>query len=456
LVAGAADIAPYDDEPAYVTLPAELANGIGDKDAVSAFLDNTPLSSKARKEILQLFCGGPDYLTGKSTEEKTALLRSISYLDFLTDFVKADPEVISFLSMWRASYWGSGIDLMSASSALRYGLPGAVGLGLKDRMRRSSEGDKRNFRDNFHFPDGNASVARLLVRRLIPGVAPGNSMHDIVAAKFDYNELDRDASPVRMRLNATVVHVRHVGDPNSAKQVEVTYVQDGEARRIKAGNCIFACYLSIIPRLCPELPEVQKEALGRTIRMPLVSINVLVSNWTAFEKLRIFAAYCPGSYFSDVRLTYPLRFEDYESARSTDEPMTVHMYRIPLPGELSAVEQLREGRYDLEDTSFEKFERKIREQLGAMLGEGGFDPARDIKAITVNRWPHGYSSDYDTEDDESKLTSNRGPNEERIWQKGRKRFGRISIANSDATPSAMTESAIEQGFRATKEILNEL
>ena len=186
------------------------------------------------------------------------------------------------------------------------------------------------------------------------------------------------------------------------------------------------------------------------------SVNVLVSNWKAFEKLRIFAAYCPGGYFSDVRLTYPLRFADYESARSTDEPMTVHMYRIPLPGELSAVEQLREGRYDLEDTSFEKFERKIREQLGAMLGEGGFDPARDIKAITVNRWPHGYASSYDTEDDESKLNSNRGPYEERIWQKGRKQFGRISIANSDATPSAMTESAIEQGFRATKEILDGL
>ena len=189
--------------------------------------------------------------------------------------------------------------------------------------------------------------------------------------------------------------------------------------------------------------------------MPLVSTIVLVSNWKAFEKLRIFAAYCPGSYFCDVRLTYPLRFADYKSARSTDEPMTVHMYRIPLPGELPAVEQLRAGRYDLLGTSFAQFERNIREQLGAMLGDGGFDPARDIKAITVNRWPHGYSSGYDTKNVEFQRFSYPLPDERKFWFEARKQFGRISIANSDAAASAMTESAIEQGHRATQEILGE-
>ena len=123
--------------------------------------------------------------------------------------------------MWRASYWGNGIDLWSAFSALQYGLPGVAGLGLENDVRRSSELDNHNYKEDFHFPDGNASVARLLVRRLIPGTAPGNSMHDIVAAKFDYSRLDEPGSPVRLRLNATAVHVRHVGDPSSAKQVEV-------------------------------------------------------------------------------------------------------------------------------------------------------------------------------------------------------------------------------------------
>jgi spermidine dehydrogenase len=134
LVPGAADVAPYDKEPAYPTLPAELANGIGDRDAVSAYLNNTRLSSRAREEILQLFCGGRDYLAGKSKKEKTAVLRSISYMDFLTEIVGAGPEVINLLRMWRASYWGSGIDLSPVLVAFRYGLPGAAGLGLEEKI----------------------------------------------------------------------------------------------------------------------------------------------------------------------------------------------------------------------------------------------------------------------------------------------------------------------------------
>ncbi len=453
LVAGAADIEPYDQEPAYVTLPAELANGIGDRDAVSEFLNNTRLSGGAREEILQLFCGGRDYLEGKSTEEKVAVLRSISYMDFLTDIVGAGPEVIDLFRMWRASYAGSGVDLAPAFEALRYGLPGAAGLGVENQIKRSPEWDTHNYKEDFHFPDGNASVARLLVRRLIPGVAPGDSMNDIVAAKFDYSRLDQRESPVRLRLNATAVSVRHVGDPSSAKQLEVTYVQGGEARRVRARHCILACYHSVIPYLCPEMPTDQKDALSRTIRMPLVSVNVLVSDWMAFERLRIFAAYCPGSYFCDVRLTYPLSFADYASARSADEPMTVHMYRIPLPGDLPAGDQFRAGRHELLGTSFEQFERNIRAQLGAMLGDGGFAPARDIKAITVNRWPHGYAVGYDAETGDIYWFSDPWPDEKKTWFTGRKQFGRIAIANSDAAASAMTESAIEQGYRATQEIL---
>jgi spermidine dehydrogenase len=247
--------------------------------------------------------------------------------------------------------------------------------------------------------------------------------------------------------------VRHLGDPDTAKQVEVTYVQDGVASRVRARHCIMACYHAVIPHLCPELPAQQQEALKKTIRTPLVSINVLIDNWTAFEKLGVFAAYCPGSYFCDVRLTYPLQFADYKSPRSPEEPMTVHMYRIPLSGEGSGIEQFRAGRYDLLGTSFATFEQNIREQLGAMLSEGGFDPARDIKAITVNRWPHGYAVGYDYDTGALNWFSAEWPDDRKTWLKGRQAFGLIAIANSDAGASAMTEAAIEQGYRATRELL---
>jgi len=451
LVAGRAGTVPGDKQTAYITLPAELENGTGDAEAIREFLNRTPLSDRARREIFKLFCGDTDYLAGNSIEQKIIKLRSISYIDFLTDIVGASRETVDFFLMWRASYMGNGTDLTPAFSAMRYGLPGAASLGLAETLR-SSGYQPHSYKEDLHFPDGNASVARALVRRLIPGVAPGNSMHDIVSAKFDYSKLDQDASPVKIRLNSTAVHVTHVDEST----VEVTYVEGESARRVRARNCVLACYHAIMPHICPELPQQQKDALAKTIRMPLVSINVLIDNWRAFEKLGIFSAYCPGSYFCDMRLTYPLQFRDYQSPRTTDEPMTVHLYRIPLPGgNVLAAERFRLGRHELLATSFETFERNIRDQMGRMLGEGGFDSARDIKAITVNRWPHGYAVGYDWQSGKMNYWSEDWNDDQRLWLKGRQRFGRIAIANSDAQASAMTESAIEQAHRATQEILNE-
>ena len=453
MVAGDPDIPLSEQQNAYVTIPAELEKSVGDPDAVRAFLKKTPLSTNARQEVFALFCEKQDYLEGKSHEEKVSILRSVSYSEFLRSYADASPEVVDFFWMWHGGYMGSGTDLSPAIAAFSYGLPGAAGLGIDDEIKQREGYDQHSYKEDLHFPDGNASVARSLVRHMIPAVAPGNSMHDIVSAKFDYSELDRPQSPLRIRLNSTAVYVRHLGNPETAKQVEVTYVQEGVANRVRGRRCVMACYHAIIPYLCPEIPSPQQEALKKTIRMPLVSANVLVDNWTAFKKLGVFAAYCPGSYFCDVRLTYPLQFADYESARTPEEPITVHMYRTPLSGKGSGVEQFREGRYDLLGTSFDTFEQKIREQLGAMLVEGAFDPARDIKAITVNRWPHGYAVGYDYETDELEWFSEPWPDERKLWLQGRKRFGLIAMANSDAGASAMTESAIEQGYRAVHDLL---
>jgi len=456
LVAGAPGGRQSEQQYAYITLPPELEHSVGQEKQVAAFLAETPFSDEAQKEILQLFCGGRDYLEGNSKQEKLSRLMAISYMDFLTKDVNASPEVIDFFWMWRSSYMGSGVDLIPALLAMGYGLPGMAGLGLINDIKEQPGGLGRNYKDDFHFPDGNASIARMLVRKLVPGVAPGNTMHDIISARFDYSKLDDPASSVRIRLNSTAVRVRHLGDPDTANEVEMTYVQDNIARRVRARHCIMACYNNVVPHLCPEMPKQQKAALGKAIRMPLVSINVLLDNWSAFEKLGIFAAYCPGSYYCDVRLTHPLKFDDYQSARSPGEPITVHMYRIPLDGEQAMGDQLRAGRHELLGTSFETLERNIRQQLGAMLGGGGFDPARDIKGITVNRWPHGYAIGLDEETGAVSYWTKPWPHKAKAWETGRQPFGRINIANSDAQGWAMTEVAIDQGHRAVEEMLGTL
>lgn len=451
LVAGKEGLRNTELQTAYITLPVELENSVGSEDDIREFLKRSPVSESARDEIIELYCGETDYMAGMSTEDKLRKLRQISYLQFLQDYVGASDETIEFLRMWRASYMGNGVDLSPAYAALRYGLPGTHGLGI-EKLIRSTGRQPHNYKEDIHFPDGNASIARMLVRKLIPEVAPGNSMHDIVSARFDYSQLDQPGSPVKVRLNSTAANVRHL----DSDTVEMTYLDGGEARRVRGKNCILACYHSIVPHICPELPDDQKSALDNSRRMPLVTVSVLLDNWTAFEKLGINSAYCPSSFYCDMKLTYPLQFRDYKTARTPEEPITIRMYRIPLPGgDIPAGEQFRLGRHELLAMPFETFERNVRDQLNRMLRGGGFDPARDIRGITVNRWPHGYALGYDKATESMNYWSEEWPDEKKLWLTGRKPFGRIAIANSDAQASAMTESAIEQAYRAAQDVLND-
>ena len=130
----------------------------------------------------------------------------------------------------------------------------------------------------FHFPDGNASVARLLVRKLVPDVAPGSSMEDVVAAHFDYAMLDRPGNHTRIRLNSTAVDLRHRNGDLKA-DVDVTYVKDDEALTITASRVVWAGYHAMLPHICPDVPEEQAAAQRNSVRAPLVYTSVLVRNW---------------------------------------------------------------------------------------------------------------------------------------------------------------------------------
>ena len=407
------------------------------------FLASAPLSQVAREDLVRLYETKIDYLAQLSPAEKRNYLRRVTYQDFLVDVVGIGPEAMLFL--YDAGYWAIGPDALSAWAATGSGFLGTEGLGF-------DEGDGE--RAYFQFPDGNASVARLLVRSLIPGVAPGTSMEDVVTAPFDYGRLDQDDSPVRVRLESMAVRVRHLGAPKTAEEVEVTYVRDGRAERVRAGRVALACYNSVIPYLCEELPESQKQALSQALKAPLVYTNVLVRNWKAFRELGVRGVRCPGSYFEDIRLSQPVSLGGYRHATSPDDPTVLRLFRAPLSPGLSAQEQWKAGRYDLLSTSFETFERKIRDQLQRVLGPGGFDPARDIEAITVNRWPHGYAYGQDPETGEVAYMLDEVPLERAPWLRARKPFGRIAIANSDASADAMTEGAIGQAHRAVMELVS--
>lgn len=419
----------------------------------TSFLSKTPLSADARRDILRLETQSVDYMPGIAANAKKERLAKISYRDYLLEVAKVHADVVPFYQTRTHGLYGVGIDAVPALDCWVYRYPGFQGLGLDPGpsagMTYTALGDatpKEPY--EFHFPDGNASVARMLVRALIPRAISGPSAEDIVTARMDYSRLDMADAPIRLRLNSTVVRAKNIGGPSAATGVEVTYARERKAFSVRANAVVMACWNMVIPYLCPELAEAQKKALRYGVKVPLVYTAVAIGNWTAFHRLGISRVSSPGMYHTSVSLEQPTTIGSYKATpRSADDPLVVRMLRTPCRPGLPARDQHRAGHADLLATPFTTFERNIRDQLARILGEGGFDPARDIEAITVNRWPHGYTYEYNP------LWDPEWPAGQRPCEVGRRRFGRIAIANADAGAAAYTDGAIDQAHRAVVELL---
>lgn len=416
------------------------------------FFNAAPIADAAKHDLRRLYEEKKDYLPGLTSDEKKARMARVSYASFLAGAMGAHPDVVKYFQARPYSLFGLGIDAVSAQDAWGLGFPGFDGMNLDPKpglgQNRDAIRTEEGERYFYHFPDGNSSIARLLVRSLIPEAVPGANARDIVTARTNFALLDKKGCSTRIRLNSTVVRVRHMGDPASAQSVEIAYVRLGKLQSVRASKCILACWHVMIPYICSELPVEQKTALASAAKVPLVYTNVVLRNWKAFEKLGVSSVYAPGSFHSEVNLDLPVSVGDYRCPRRPGEPIVVHMQRVPTRPGLPSRAQHRAGRMDLFNTTFETFERNIRDQLARTLSPGGFDPAKDIAAITVNRWPHGYAYEYNSLWDKFWLEGGPLP-----CVAARQPFGRIAIANSDAGAYAYTDGAIDQGHRAVQELL---
>ena len=407
-------------------------------------IDDLPLTDAAKVELARLFADRDDYLEGMTAAERENVLETHSWRSFLETFGGFGDEVLAYVQAMPHGYWTIGADALPAWMAAQDGYPG---FGRADSEGDDSGGDW----GGFYFPDGNASVARLLVRKLVPDVAPGESMEDVVTARFDYSRLDQPDNPVRIRLSSTAVELGHRNGALDG-DVDVTYVRDRKAHKVSAGKVVWAGYHAMLPHICADIPEDQVAQLQSSVRSPLVYTNVLIRNWQSLVNIGMRRAYCPGSFFQSIMFTHPVSMGGYHFARSPDEPVILHLQHVPLEPGLSAPEQFRAGREKLLATPFETFERNVRDQLGRMLGSGGFDPANDIAGITVNRWPHGYAYSVDPDSGDVAWAPERWHHASRPWVEARQRVGNIVFAGTDAASNAMTESAIEEAHRAVHEL----
>jgi spermidine dehydrogenase len=412
------------------------------------WIARSPLDAKAKDDLVRLYNSPADPFNDKTRAEKLALLSETTYESFLLEILGLHPQVAAYFADATKSYFGVGADAVSCLDARAIGNPGFDAMDLGGAVHPTLSPSGRLMQKNpdpyiHHFPDGNASVARAIVRALLPEALPGHSIEDLVLAQADYSQLDRPGSRIRIRLDAPCVRVKHVRDA-----VEVCYASKAALLKVMAKNVVLACWHRAIPLLTDELSTDQTEALNDQHKVPLIYANVLLRSWEAFDKLGVVGFRSPGAWWEGCSIDEPVSIGAYRFADTPRDPVLVHLGKVVLGGKGgSAREQARVGRHMLASLTFAEAELQIRDLLSRALGGGGFDPARDIEAITLNRWSHGYSYEYMRPWDA-------------YWPEGRlpietarKGWGRIAIANSDSGAYAYAHSAIDQAARAVRELL---
>ena len=414
---------PYCNFPNYIE-GIIMGGKLSNEDAAQ----QAPLSEKGKEQLLRVLNGGVHEIDVPKAELED-YMRSHSYFDYLkTNLGIDDPGV---LRMARSSGldWGeTGADLMSISEAKSYG---AMGFAPKAIYNKEDP-------YIYHFPDGNASVARALVKKMVPDVAEGNSAEELVLSKFKYAELDKPSNTVRIRLNSTVVNVEHNGDPKDSSEVFVDYINDNKSYQVKGKNVVMACYNMMIPHIVQGLPKEQEAALRLQTKCPLIYTTVGLRNWKAIKEMEIGLAMSPGNMHQAVFMDFPVSIGGYEYTKTPKDPCVIQMVSCPYGETIGApaLEQYREARQKMLSLQFKDYEDEIRAHLGGMLPKELFDFDRDVESITVNRWAHGYTVN--------------GPGDS--VKKGREPFGRITIANSDSGAYANMKVAIDMASRAVKEL----
>lgn len=398
-------------------------------------IDDLPLADAGRTQLRALLAATPTGFPDVGDGDVLDWLGIVTYNDYLRGRGVTDPGLLALLSTPQVDdmgYGGDATTLFDAYESGLLGLPDArrVSPRLAAYLRHESGGPPYIY----HFPDGNSTVARLLVQRLVPAVSEASTVEAVITARFDYAALDRADAPVRLRLSSTAVRAE-----NTADGVFVDYVRGERCTRVLARHAVFASNHNVLPHVIPGLPDGQKAAMRANLRVPLLYTQVALRNWRAIAAAGNGYIHCPGSYFQFFLLDYPVNYGDYRFDRSPDQPTVALLGRVPSPlfGVSDPSNAFRLGRVDLLGTPFTKLEAEVRAQLAAMFGPTGFNDA-DIAGITVNRWPHGYA-----------YWNNRVPGEDAlVYKASSRKFGNITFASTDATGDPYTQAAIENAWAA--------
>jgi spermidine dehydrogenase len=398
---------------------------------------NAPISDQTRLGLLTLAI----QRTAPPREDWRQYLDSMTYLDYLKRHVGVGEEVTGYLNPVMACMGcGLGADVVSALSAFNFMAPGVINYA-----RDMKKGLLSDPSDQFYLvslPGGNASIARRLVQKIIPGSFVSERLEDLLLGSINWKALDNPGQRVRMRLGAAVVSVEHQG-----QGVAVTYLKDGKLMKTKAKSVAVCGQQHSNKHICRDIPGTYRDAMDQFYHAPIHVVNVAVRNWKFLEK----AGFSCVRWFEGYGWWTGLRRNVVLNGKATmpldpNKPAVLTMYSpFCMPG-VEFPHQCTMARMSMFGMSFADTEQAVRERFTKMFAPYGFDAARDIAGIISNRQGHAYVVDPPG----FLMGRNGKPAPKDII---RERFDRISFGHAELTGQQMWESAAEEGERAGRQSL---
>jgi len=412
-------------------------------DPIGKNLEGAPIAQTTRTEWLRFLKGEP--VEAKKFQHPRVEGDAISrYLDsitleqrFMERFGLSRETVRTFLSPVEGGGSGLGPDALSAYSDYAFEMlhPLPEEKGGSDQM----------------FPGGNATIARLLLKSLIPAAIPGpHSVEGVSRGTVNLSALDSPAHPARIRLSSTAVHVAHDGDAGKANSVTVVYQKDGKLNRVQARSAVMAGGCWTTKHIVRDLAEAHRNAYAQFYRSPCMMANVAVRNWRFLYKMGITG--CRwfegiGNYM-EVR---KLALTGIENPIITpDSPLVLTLKVLyAYPGEPTEAQGKR-GRTEMLTTSFRDYETQIRTQFDQMFAHAGFDAKGDIAGIILNRWGHAYLNPQPG----FFFGKDGQPAPRQVLREAP--FGRIAFANTDLTGAMDHRYSILEAKRAVEQLFDQV
>ena len=397
-------------------------------------LRGAPVSEKTRAELVrynQRRKGGLPF--DYPGDEKSRRLDSITIEQYLAGQYGLTKETIQTFMADEGSGFGAGPDVVSAYCIYAFDV------------------DRSINEPALSFPGGNDGIARHIVKTLISDSIPGpNTLEAVCRRNINFDALDHAGQPARIRLGSTTVWVGHEGDPAKSNFVTVAYTRGGKLYRLRARSVVMAGGSWTSKRIVRDLPSRQREAYDQFYRSPCMMANVALRNWRFLYKMGISGCQWFEGLGSFTAVRKLPTFATDNQTIGPDSPVVLTLkvlfphYGLPLE------QQANSGRAQLLGTSFRDYERQIRAQLTDMFAASGFEAARDIAGIVLNRWGHAYVSPqpgfFFGQD------GNPAPRE--ILRAAP--FGRIAFANTDLSGTPDHRTAIGEAHRAVGQLLDQV